>query len=137
MSRKRRRIRYTAHREAKRFTSRRLVEPVLYTDLKFIEDRRRFTPTPRNAASFTSSRHRLTELTSKVSSKPTERGRNIYSNPSSLVGKIAFEDPDTLICVRRKIRREVIHALKKNGKKGQAPKKFNYFSDVACKKRRK
>lgn len=45
----------------------------------------------------------------------------------------AFAVPDrVLICVRRKRRKEVLHALKKTGKGGQKRPRRNWYSDVTC-----
>lgn len=136
MGKKRRSYNKRAHREvANSFSSRWLVEPIKYSDLRHIEDRRRFTPSARNAASFTSARHRLIEIGSKKRSMSPITRANLNFKPLS-VGKITFEDPNTVICVRRKVRKEVLHATKKTGKRGQKAKRFNYFSDVACRKKR-
>jgi len=46
---------------------------------------------------------------------------------------IAFDAPnDVLICVRRKQRKEVLHALKKTGKTGQKRPHRNPYSNVHC-----
>jgi len=48
--------------------------------------------------------------------------------------RLKFTDPNTLICVRRKIRKEVLFAKKFFGKggSGQRSPRFNYYSKVRC-----
>lgn len=49
------------------------------------------------------------------------------------VGKFGFFDAmRTAICVKRAQRREIFHALRKAGKIGQRPPKFDAFSWVRC-----
>lgn len=44
-----------------------------------------------------------------------------------------FADPSrVVVCLRRRIRREVIHALRKNGKRGQKRPKRNFYSAIGC-----
>jgi len=51
---------------------------------------------------------------------------------SRLPDKVAFDVPRrVLICVRRKVRKEVIHALGKGGGGNRKPRR-NEFSDVRC-----
>lgn len=46
---------------------------------------------------------------------------------------VRFKDPRAVtICVRRKIRREVIFALGKRGKGARSPRKRNFWSEVRC-----
>lgn len=46
---------------------------------------------------------------------------------------IHFADPTrVVVCIRRRIRREVIHALRKNGKRGQGKPKRNFYSSIGC-----
>jgi len=47
--------------------------------------------------------------------------------------RVAFANPRYVaMCVRRKIRREVLHALKVAGGKGMRKPRRNYWSDVSC-----
>ena len=51
----------------------------------------------------------------------------------SLPEKIGFAVPKkVVVCVRRKQRREVIHALRLRGKGASSPKRRNIWSDVKC-----
>lgn len=62
--------------------------------------------------------------------------------PASLVtdrimrsGQLRFAVPDkVVVCVRRKQRREVLHALRRTGKGAGAPRHRNYQSDISCKR---
>lgn len=47
--------------------------------------------------------------------------------------QVQFAAPEkTIVCVRRKARKEVLHALKKTGRGGNKPPKRNWLSDVKC-----
>lgn len=105
--------------------------------LTIFEDRRSFHPEGRvrPAASFNRSRHRL----SLVASPPASHIRRGYTKLPSLwdatKARIGFDVPDkVLVCVRRKMRREVLHAFRKTGKRGQRSPRFNFFSKISCRK---
>lgn len=42
---------------------------------------------------------------------------------------------ETMVCVNRQQRREVLHALRKTGKSGQKSPEYNWKSKIHCKKR--
>lgn len=47
--------------------------------------------------------------------------------------QVAFKDPKRLlVCIRRRIRREVLHAFKLTGKGSGSAKRFNQFSGIRC-----
>lgn len=108
--------------------------------LQDFEDRREWHPEPftRPARSFTQPRHRLSVATpSRSRSTPLNRDRFArLRNPfNSLPARIAFRQPDkVLVCVRRSIRREVLHALRKNGKRGQRSPRFTQYSQISCRR---
>lgn len=53
----------------------------------------------------------------------------------SPTNEIAFGTPEkTLICIRRNIRKQVLHALNKTGKTGQRRPKWNYNSKISCRR---
>lgn len=99
-----------------------LTEPVTLS----LEDRRIYNPMrelapprayPRDAARIT------------VKSSPARSQR--YDTLSARVG---FAVPERVaMCVRRKQRREVIHALRKNGSGGSRRRRRTIWSDVDCK----
>nr|QJB20468.1 MAG: hypothetical protein [Microvirus sp.] len=94
--------------------------------LTTVEDRRTFHPDgeQRNARSFRRSYHLLTQ---------PQAPSVLAQRPHMPVG-VAFDNPrDVLVCVRRKTRRQVIHALGKAGKgvARKAPRR-NHYSDVKC-----
>lgn len=132
----------TFYRDAADIARRSLVRTTPLVDLKALEDRRTFSPdgfrSP--AKSFTTPRHRLTE--SITYPKSLQRKTLRYTkyptySPVISTRRIAFENPeDVAICVRRKTRREVLHALKKTGSRGQKPKRFSWYSSVSCKRRK-
>lgn len=96
------------------------------TPLTQFEDRRTYHPDSiaRNATSFFSNAHSLQVPIGKT-------GRELLEKfPSSRVG---FTDAkNVLICVRRKQRKEVLHALKKTGKTGQKAPRRSFYSDIQC-----
>lgn len=48
-------------------------------------------------------------------------------------GRVAFSSPQNVfVCIRRKIRKEVLHALKKAGKRGQKAPRRSAYSDIQC-----
>lgn len=93
-----------------------------------IEDRRRWNPqrSQAPAKSFVSARHRLQAVPS--------RGK--ASRPGSFywpTARIGFEYPRrVLICVRRSVRREVLHARGVAGKVGQRRPRRGPYSSVRC-----
>lgn len=93
--------------------------------LNEIDDRRTFHPAgpARNAVSFHSSTHTL------VIPPTTQHPTRSVDVPAG----VAFQAPhDVLICVRRKQRKEVLHATKKAGKSGQKRPRRNYYSEILC-----
>lgn len=45
----------------------------------------------------------------------------------------AFVNPSRVgICIRRKVRREVLFALRKHGKGARSPRRRNFWSEVVC-----
>ena len=101
--------------------------------LRLYEDRREFHPEGRNrpARSFTRHVHRLRAVTP---SKGTRRSRSVVHDVwRGVPHRIGFVRPErVLVCVRRKMRREVIHALKKNGKGGGKKPRLNWRSKIKC-----
>lgn len=89
-----------------------------------VEDRRDFHPAPhvRPARSFFKSFHRL--------SLPQQTSLDdLWDVPT----RVAFEQPHhVLVCVRRKMRKEVLHALKKAGRRGQKAPRRSAYSDIQC-----
>lgn len=80
-------------------------------------------PTP-----FTTTRKvaRLVPTTRTVSHKKARAAKTPFS-------AVAFEQPhNTLVCIRRSRRKEILHALKKTGRKGQKRPRRSAFSDIHC-----
>lgn len=112
-----------------------------FTTLQTIEDRREWNPEGdfRPARSFNQSRHRLTINPVARSTPPNRdrfaRLRTLEGLRDGTLARVGFERPDrVMICVRRKIRREVMHALGHAGKGGQKPPKFNFYSKISCRR---
>nr|QJB20432.1 MAG: hypothetical protein [Microvirus sp.] len=93
------------------------LRPVL-SSLSVVEDRRTFHPLRwlRPAGVIKSVRSR-----SLIIPRAAQAARNRFAVPA-----------DVAICVRRKQRREVLHALNKAGRGGQRKPRFNRFSSVRC-----
>lgn len=106
--------------------NQRLLSPSPFTrlpgQLELFEDRRLFHPDPLPpAASFHTPRHRL------VVPKKHRVGRG------ALPHFLGFQAPKrVLICVRRKIRKEVLHAYKKTGPGSGRPKRRGPYSGISC-----
>lgn len=110
--------------------------------LRDLEDRRTWNPEgfKAPARSLTSSRHRLKLVDKNVNvqnQKNRDRFANLRKFPSQTKAIVAFEAPRSLaVCVRRSMRREVLHALKKAGKTGQKRPKRNWMSAISCRRKK-
>ena len=91
---------------------------------RFVEDRRTYNPTykPRTVSGKTATvTHNATD----------NRLKNNTTTPLPYSGK--FENfKKVMICVRRKQRKEVLHAYKKTGKGGQRRPHRNQYSNIKC-----
>lgn len=107
--------------------------PFLMDDIPIIdfEDRRRHSPVP---IPFPVSFPDPTRVV--VRKRPRSYQHSLKKNLSkSYKSYLAqeFHAPDNvLICVRRKRRKEVLHALGKSGKRGQRKPRWSSHSDVHC-----
>lgn len=92
-------------------------------DLRDIEDRRLWHPDPfRPAATFTAALPRL-----DVPKSSKKKGVVV---PRS----VGFVEPHrVLVCVRRTVRKQVMHAMGKAGKRGQKKPRRNAYSEISCK----
>lgn len=111
----------------------RLADEPLLTEF---EDRRRWHPEPevlRPAVTVPMSRAGLVVApTPHRQARPRQAKRYQVKFPSP---RIAFKTPDAVvICVRRKRRREVLHALGKAGRRGQRKPRRNEWSDISCRR---
>lgn len=101
--------------------------PIRLTPLQLVEDRRTWHPDGRI--------HRPIRMTTtqRPRLKPVAFSAPKFKN--TLPTKIGFDVPRKVaICVRRKQRKEVLHALKKTGRSGGGRKKArrNIHSDIHC-----
>lgn len=54
--------------------------------------------------------------------------------PESVPYRIGFVRPsEVVVCVRRRVRRQVLHALKRTGKGARSPRRQSRFSSTVCK----
>ena len=125
-----------------RYVTRLPQSPLL--KLRLFEDRRRWHPEGKYAParSFSRSRHRLkvgeapeTVRRSGQTSRRDTRYAPKLRYPSATIG---FTAPSSvLVCVRRNMRRQVLHALRKTGKVGQRRPRRSWYSSISCKRRRR
>lgn len=88
--------------------------------LSEVEDRRTYHPGGRDSRPPSSPRRHLVSTTPK------------FTNASARVFEQFKAPAHALVCVRRKIRDQVLHALRKTGKGSGRPRRFNQFSKVKC-----
>lgn len=102
-----------------------------YPSLGDIEDRRRYgfsvqTP-PRTLT--------VGPVRQVVKRAPLNRDRfaNLRPSPVTLSSRVQFEHPRRVVlCIRRKVRKQVIHALKLTKKGAGSARRHNEWSHVAC-----
>lgn len=100
-----------------------------------IEDRRLFHPDDTYAPS-----QSLPTSRTRIITRPRRQARRSGNLNGSLpkmfqpVAVVAgFRVPKKVaICIRRKMRKEVLHALRKAGKVGQKRPRRSYYSDIHC-----
>lgn len=98
-----------------------------------VEDRRTWNPEGQfaPARSLSSPRHRLT-----VKNRPSKYQHSLkksFPNYSQTKGLVSFKAPENvMVCVRRKIRKEVIFAKRKAGKVGQKRPRRSFYSSIHC-----
>lgn len=99
-------------------------------DLREVEDRRRYSP-ERPRVPLTRRGTQARTILKNVN-KPLPGFVPVFDFPEPVA---AFESPsETLVCVRRQQRKEVMFAKRKAGKRGQKRPRFNQFSKIHCKR---
>lgn len=114
-------------------------DPPPRRNLRVYEDRREWHPDRvRPAASFSQPRHRLRSVV-RAAMHPTGLAKSLFSSSFEQVpARIGFVNPKkVLICVRRNIRKQIMHALGRAGKKGQKKPRRNAYSQISCKSKRR
>lgn len=101
--------------------------------LSSIEDRRTWNPEGpyRPARSFSDGAHRLVTVRPS-SSRPVRLSSSSWTPAFPSAGVAFRESPRVLICARRKIRREVLHAKGVAGSKGLKKYRRSFYSSVSC-----
>lgn len=95
-----------------------ITTPLTASSLMELEDRRRFRP------------DRSIRAPASLQRKDT---RLVISQTAAGMQRVAFADPGKVaMCVRRKIRKEVLHATRVAGKSGIKARRRNFWSDVKC-----
>lgn len=111
--------------------------------LKKLEDRRRWAPSLQNQpqkepARDASGRHARHVYKKRVVSRSSPRARNkLQSAPKvtrwAETPRASFASArNTFICLKRKVRREVLHALRRTRSGKGSPKRRNEWSDIQC-----
>lgn len=122
--------------------ARRQLSFDFFRDMRPIEDRRTWHPEgpARPARSFRQARHRLVwtnpvrKSLPNFSSDPVNVFRSLWRSVPYAIG---FENPDSvLVCARRRIREQVLHAFRKTGRRGQKKPRFSFYSKISCKRRK-
>lgn len=98
-------------------------------DLRPFEDRRLYTPTRVN---WPKRIVRSAVLPARLVERARDPRRVLVNSSLSRLGMEFHAPKRVLICVRRKQRREVLHALNKTRKGAGAAKHRNQWSDVKC-----
>lgn len=139
-TRRRRDDSYIARRSLPVSTPKSTYSYVRLPSLTEFEDRRRWYPSSYTepARSFSAPRSRLT-VVSRVSHPRTvgrvDASRSLSSAWSQTRATVAFAEPRrTVLCVRRNIRKEVLHALDRvrPGGSGRSRSHWTEWSSVRC-----
>ena len=104
-----------------------LAQPLRLSPLSLYEDRRTWHPDDARIVQAVRSVFAFRRSAKRI----IDRANPMWHARSAL----SFADPSrVIVCLRRKIRREVIHAFKKNGKGGRGQKrpKRNFYSAIGC-----
>lgn len=127
MARRRSKNRNTQSRRTRRYSPKRsLRSPLLGSILNngFVASRRTYNP------AYTKKHKRVQKVVISSSSKNT-KNRTFRTSPPLLRPTVSnFQK--TIICARRKQRKEVLHALKKTGQTGQRRPRRNQYSNIKC-----
>lgn len=112
--------------------------------LRLYEDRRQFHPQRDHAParSFNRYQHQLRVPRSRKRYVTRETPRNpdafagLRNNFTNTVPHaIGFDRPDkVLICVRRQMRKEVLFAKRKTGRRGQRRPRYGWYSKITCRR---
>lgn len=119
-------------------TSKRSLPQSSSSTLKLFEDRRTFHPEgdlrPAGVLRGPRSRFVVKNVLKRLVNRDIRGPYGIkLAHVNVVPWNVGFERPkDVLICVRRKIRREVLHALHIAGRSGLGSPHYNEFSKVRC-----
>lgn len=107
--------------------------------LKEVEDRRRWDPDVRKPPRALTGRHarivhkvKATSRSNAAVVKPLARVRRQAAHPLIREAPSFGGVRKAIICIKRKVRREVLHALMRTRSGKGSPKKRNEWSDVQC-----
>lgn len=124
----------------------RPVRPVVITrppDLRTLEDRRLFHPDPitpimdlRQRMPIVAAPKVARSTKGRIGPKKNQSSKYSYTAPQAVFNRraVLFQEPKkVVICVRRSMRTEVLHATGKAGKGGQRKPRYNAHSNIRCK----
>lgn len=110
----------------------RSIDDLSNIQLSTIEDRREFNPTDYQVRTMSGAPHRLALYDKRVMRKQAYVADRAL-HPSQTKARIGFATPqNVLVCVRRKMRKEVLFALGKAGGGARRPPRRNWTSYLAC-----
>lgn len=116
---------YSQTRDISTITNMPMLRSVKKFDYTPIMDRRIYHPEGIYSPVYTKFAQptKIKEVRTRVYTRPTVSFRHDFgfANVSQVI-----------TCVRRKIRKQVLHAFKKTGKSGQRTPRYNYLSKVRC-----
>lgn len=106
------------------------VSPSNYTTLLDVQDNRTFYPEEFRPALDIDGRPHTFQYPSP---KKTRLNKDRFAGLRKLSSRVQFANSENvLICVRRKRRKEVLHALKKTGRGGQKRRRRTRYSSISC-----
>lgn len=110
---------------------RSMVQLDLEDLLRQVEDRRRYHPMGESSPALSTSGRKHTLRA--VAPTPVPVKNVVLAKPSPFPTGVGFSAPDNVIvCIRRKKRKEVLHALGKAGKAGQKAPRRSAYSEIHC-----
>lgn len=104
--------------------------------LSEIEDRRRYHPLGRDTYPQSVKYRKATDLIARGRKVQSSHQTNNFATTmfdQDVPQRLGFRIPDQVaVCIRRKIRRQVIHAFDIAGRRGLSGPKYNNYSKIRC-----
>lgn len=126
MSKRKRRKDNSRQRDNNNIASTSLLHNTVYSLLSDIEDARHYSPERVRPAKG------LSKGAARIIAGPSRSLRSL-SNKVFAPDVFKFNKPHNVaVCVRRQRRKEVLFALKRNGKGSRSRRRRNAYSDISC-----